>query len=86
MHRHGERDQVRSANARLVEGLERQVEAVDVVACRAQGSGGRGEAQRLVAELVGGEQEDARPGWAWGWGRRPRSQGGDGHYFFDGSK
>ncbi len=39
-------------------GIEAEVEAIDGVSAGAQPGGGRGEAERLVAHIVGGNKED----------------------------
>ena len=95
MHRHGQRHEVGRAHALLVERLDGEVDRVHAVAARAQRGGGRGEAERLVALLVGREQQDAgaRGGGAVR-GRRSggvvprerRGRLGAGHYFFEGWK
>ena len=84
MHRNRQRDQLGCTHAPLVERIDREVEHVDDVAARTQRGRGRREAERLVAHLVGREQQDASR--AFRSGLVGVSAFGVGHYFFAGWK
>ncbi len=58
VHRHREGDGLGPLQGLEIPGLDRQVEAAEVVAHSPQQGGGRGHVQRLVAELVGRDQEN----------------------------
>ena len=64
VHGHGDTDQVQvveRGGPRI--GLDGEVQRANVVAGGAQGPSGRGEAEGLVALLVGGDQKDSGHGY-----------------------
>ena len=58
VHRHGEADGVRPVQCVGIPGLHAQVQAADLVPGAPQRGGRRRDVQRLVAQLVGRDQQD----------------------------
>ena len=59
VHRHREADRLRPVQCVGIPGLHAQVQAADFVPGAAQGGGRGRDVQRLVVQLVGGDQQDA---------------------------
>jgi hypothetical protein len=62
MHRHGQRDQARAAHLTSVQRLHRQVHRLRCEAGALQESEREREAERLVSQLVAGDQQDRARG------------------------
>ncbi len=59
VHRHREGNGLSPIRRPAIEWLDGEVEGADVVACSAKSAGGDGDVERLMAELIGGDDQDS---------------------------